>query len=154
MGRLDPTNKHFTKEKFHKELIDYLRNCPTPEKESALQFLKNIYSINIHTLCTGDALDIITDSIDIGDGDMNKASLLNFPITSQIRMSHVFCDLDSVMDNHLAALVDMVSDIGVLNNGSNRIADSKLLKYIVLLRIYLDLKLMILVEETYYDDSI
>ena len=154
METLNPTNKQFTKEKFHKELINYLRNCPTPEKKSALQFLKNIYSINIYTLCTGDAIDFISDNIDIGDGDVNKASLMNFLITSQIRMNHVFSDLDSVMDNHLATLVDMISDIGVLNNSSDRIADSKLLKYIVLLRIYLDLNLMVLVEETYYDNSI
>ena len=150
----NPANKKFNKKGFHKELVDYLQYCPTPEKESAIRFLEEIYSINIHTLCTGDAIDIIVDSIDISDDDIDKASLVNFLITTQIRTSQMFNDIDRVMDDHLSALTNMVSGIGHFNDSSERIADSIILKYVILLRIYLDLNLIALAQDSYYDNGI
>ena len=147
-----PINKKFTKEEFHNELVDYLQYCPTEERKAVMKFLKILYSINIHTLFTGDVIDLLTDNIDITNDDIDNVSLVNFLMTSQTRIRHKFSDMDNIMDNHILILAKMVSSVWSTKVTSKY--DTVMLKYIMLLRIYLDLKLINTIREHDRDNRV
>ena len=148
------TNEPFTKERFHNVLIDYLVYCPTEEKEYVMEFLRDLYSINMHTLFKGDAIDELTDKIDITTGTISSSCLVNFLITTRTRTDCTFSDMSDLIDSHLVTLTEMISSTGVHKTDTTLNDNSPMLKYIMLIRIYLDLNLIYTIKEKSSDNRI
>lgn len=151
---LNMTNKQVTKKEFHSELIDYLIYCPRDEREVVMKFLKKLYSINMHTLFMGDAVDVVRDSIDITDNNVDNVNLVNFLMTSQIRIRVRFGDINNLVGDHLKILGEMMLSVGVHTSDTTPRNGSTILNYIMLIRIYLDLDLFAIIEDRTRDDSL
>ena len=148
------TNESFTKERFHNVLIDYLAYCPTKERDAVIEFLLSIYSINIHTIFKGDAIDELNDAIDITTGTSGSSCLVNFLITTRTRADRMFSDMSDLIDSHLVTLAEMISSTGVHKTDTTLNDNSPILKYIILIRIYLDLNLIYTIKEKSSDNRI